>query len=114
MGTMSAFVLGEASRGREAKVFDWDKAAMLIKERGATSARAGLSDDWKWTGGDILRDGKPIPDGDTYTYLASTWATPELEIDGEIIACYRMASDTPGWNSDTYWPESAVKLLTDH
>lgn len=111
MDTMSAFVMGQANQGNEMKVFDWDKAAQLIKERKATTASAGLSGDWEWTGGDILRDGVPVPQDNTYCYLASTWATPELEIDGEIIECYRMQSDTPGWDSDTYWPESARAAL---
>jgi hypothetical protein len=57
------------------------------------------------------RDGKPVPEDDTYVYLASTWATPELDIDGDVIECYRMQSETPGWDSGTYWPESARALL---
>ena len=32
-------------------VFDWNKAAQIIKERGATNASAGLSGDWEYTGG---------------------------------------------------------------
>lgn len=93
-------------------VFDWVQAAQIIKERGAKTASAGLSGDWEWTGGKILADGKPIPKDETYTYLASTWAPPELEVDGEIIDCYRMASETPGWGSDTYWPDEALAILT--
>lgn len=100
--------LGE---GKEPKVFDWEKAAKIIIERKAISARAGLSGDWGWTGGEILRDGKPVPKNETYTYLASVHATPELEVDGEIIACYRMQSETPGWGSDTYWPPEALALM---
>ena len=84
MDSISAFAMGEANRGKPAKVFDWDRAARRIKETGATHAAAGLSGDWEWTGGDILRDGKPIPEDDTYVYLASTWATPELQIDGHV------------------------------
>lgn len=112
MDTMSAFAMGQANRGKERMVFDWDKAARLIAERGAKSASAGLHGDWDWTGGPILSDGVPVPHDETYVYLASTWATPELEIDGETIDCYRMESETPGWDSDTYWPESARALLS--
>ena len=32
MNTIAAFAMGEAYRGSELKVFDWDKAAKLIKE----------------------------------------------------------------------------------
>ena len=109
MDTLSAFAMGEVNRGKERMVFDWDKAATLIKERGAKNASAGLSGDWGYTGGEIIEDGK-IPE-DSYTYLASTWATPELKIDGEIIDCYKMESETDGWGSETFWPKSAKAIL---
>lgn len=108
MNTMAAFMRGEANRGRELMVFDWDKAAEIIRESGATSAYAGLRGDWEYTGGRILKDGKPVND---YTYLASTWAVPELEIEGEMVACYKMQSETPGWDSGTKWPTSALAIL---
>lgn len=111
MDSFQAFAMGEANRHKEIMVFDWEKAARLIRERSARNASAGLRGDWEWTGGTIFRDGKPVSKDDTYVYLASTWATPELEIDGEIIACYRMASQTPGWGSDTYWPKEAMAIL---
>ena len=80
MDTMSAFAMGEMARARgsKAKVFDWDKAAQLIKERKPEIAEAGLSGDWEYTGGEIYCDGKPVPQDDTYTYLSSIWATPCL------------------------------------
>lgn len=109
MDTASAFAMGQANRGNELKVFDWDKAAIMIKERKALNARAGLRGDWEWTGGDILVDGK-IPEG-SYTYLASTWATPELDIDGILYECYKMQSEVPNWDADTFWPDSARKIL---
>lgn len=111
MDTLSAFAMGQANRNKELKVFDWHKAAKLIKESGSKNASAGLSGDWEWTGGEIFRDGKPVPKEDTYTYLASTWATPELMHDGEMIDCYLMQSQTPGWDEDTYWPDSALAIL---
>lgn len=112
MDTLSAFAMGEANRGKPLMVFDWDKAAAMIAANNAQQASAGLCGDWKWTGGDILRDGVPIPADDTYVFLASTWATPQLILDdGEPIDCFRMVSDSPGWNSGTYWPDSALALL---
>lgn len=111
MDTLAAFAKGQANLGKELMVFDWDRAAEIIKERGATSAAAGLSQDWEWTGGEILKDGKPVPEDETYVYVASTWATPELEIGGEIIDCYRMESETDGWDAKTYWPKSARSIL---
>lgn len=109
MDTIRAFMMGEANRGRELMVFDWEKAARLIAERKPSTASAGLSGDWEWTGGDIWRDGGPVIDD--YTYLASTWATPEIDIDGEVIDCFRMQSATPGWGSDTKWPQSALEIV---
>ena len=111
MDTLSAFAMGKANSDKEPMVFDWDKAAKIIQERGATKASAGLSGDWEYTGGEILENGKPVPQEKTYTYLASTWATPELDIEGDIIDCYRMQGETPNWDSDTYWPKSALEIL---
>jgi len=112
MDTASAFAMGDANRNKELMVFDWNKAAQLIKESGAKDAAAGLSGDWEYTGGPILKDGKPVPKEDTYTFLSSTWATPELELDyDDEIDCYIMQSESDGWDSDTYWPQSALDIL---
>ena len=113
MNTLKAFAMGEVNANKELMVFDWIKAAKLIKEHKATHARAGLHLDWEYTGGDILADGKPVSKEDTYVYLASTWAVPELEIDGngEVISCYKMQSETPAWNSSTYWPQEALDII---
>lgn len=111
MDSMLAFAMGEANRSKELKVFDWDKAAQLIKDKKPLSVSAGLSGDWEWTGGEIYTDGKPVPAEDTYVYLASTWATPEIEIDDVRYDCFKMQSETPSWDSGTYWPESALTIL---
>jgi len=78
MNTIQAFLNAQASAGKESKVFDWDKAATMIREYGVKEASAGLSEDWEWTGGKILSDGKPVPRNETYTFLASNWATPAI------------------------------------
>lgn len=109
MESLSAFTMGEINRGKELMVFDWNKAAKIIKESGVKYARAGLRGDWAWTGGDIFDEG--VPAYMDYTYLASTWATPEIEIDGELFDCYLMQSETDSWGADTKWPESALKIL---
>jgi hypothetical protein len=110
MDTLYAFAMGQANRHRELMVFDWENAAQLIKEQDAKNASAGLNGDWEYTGGPILRDGTPVPKEETHVYLASTWATPELNIDGKIISCYRMQSATTGWDAHTYWPQSALVI----
>ena len=111
MDTLSAFAKGESNRGKPLMVFDWDRAAKLIKESGAKTASAGLDGDWEWTGGCILSDGKP--DMESYTYLASTWATPQICLGDEGVEqeCWKWQSDTPEWNQQTKWPESALAIL---
>ena len=111
MDTVAAFMMGESHRDKELKVFDWDKAAEIIKERGLKEASAGLSGDWSYTCDTIFADGQNVSKDDTYTYLASTWAIPALKIDGDIIDCYKLQSETPMWDENTYWPESAIMIL---
>ena len=101
--------MGQANRGRDLMVFDWDKAAQLIRDRKPEVASAGLAGDWDWTGGQIYADGKP--DSESYTFLHSTWATPELDMDGDVVECWRYEKDSPGWNAGTKWPQSAIAIL---
>ena len=103
--------MGQAKLGKPMMVFDWHKAADLINERNPKKVSAGLHGDWAWTGGLIYENNMPVNADDTYTFLSSTWATPEISIDGEIIDCFVMASETNGWCSDTYWPDSARERL---
>lgn len=114
MDTMAAFVMGQANREKEKMVFDWDKAAEIIRDRKPECAIAGLQHDMEWTSGTIYEDGLPVTDD--YTYLSSTWATPILEIitrdEVEDIPCFRMKHEVPEWNSDTKWPHSAIEILT--
>lgn len=99
------------AQGAKRKVFDWDKAAKIIAKKMPKEASAGLSNDWEWTGGTIFSDGRPVPKKETYVYLASIWATPELNINGKIIECWKYQDETPNWNADTYWPDSALEIL---
>lgn len=98
-------------RGDSMMYFDWDKAAQIIKERGATNAEAGLGGDWDHTGGPIWQDGKIVDPEDTYTYLGSLWAVPELDVDGELIECYT-TDESMGWDEETYWPDSARAIVS--
>lgn len=109
MDTFSAFVMGEATRGNRKMVFDWDKAATILRDRKAKTGYAGLRSDLEWTGGYILRDGKI--DKESYTYLASTWATPILIVDGNMEEDCWKYMDECQWDSKTKWPESAVAIF---
>lgn len=117
MDTISAFAAGLVNQGRPLMVFDWDKAANLIRERKPKVAEAGLQGDWEWTGGCIYQDGHIVPIDDTYTYLSSTWATPQLSIDDDTVDCFIFEEDMPEeWGgrrdaASVYWPESARAIL---
>lgn len=120
MDTMAAYAMAVGSRGARVRVLDWDEAARRIVAAKATHAAAGLGRDWEWTGGPILAEGLPIPREDTYTYLASTWAVPELAVgdhdgvwENAAEPCWRYKDETPGWDSGTYWPESALAILRE-
>lgn len=97
------------------KAFDWDKAAEIIKDRLKTHpdliAEAGLRGDWKYTGGEIFRDGKPT--NEDYTYLSSNWAIPTLILswDGyeqEEIDCSIIDSR---FGSGSKWDNKSLKIL---
>lgn len=112
LSTMACFMMGQANRGKELMVFDWDKAASIIKEKKPEWAQAGLKGDFGNTGGTIYEDGAPV--FTSYTYLASTWARPVLILndDDELeIPCYKMQHECPDWNEKTVWPESALGIL---
>lgn len=112
MDTLAAFAMAIANKDKELMVFDWDKAANIIKERKPHSVVAGLAEDMEYTSGVIYENGKVLSRNETYTYLSSTWAIPTLVIDNhEEIECYKMKSGTPNWDSDTYWPQSSLDIL---
>ena len=113
MNTMEAYLKAKAARaaGASVKVFDWDKAARMIVQHRPDSAGAGLSGDWEWTGGTIYSNGEPELEDNTYVYLASNHATPEIQIDGIKFACWVYREESDGWDVSTYWPESALNIL---
>lgn len=112
MDTMLAYARACAARAQDKPemVFDWDKCAAILRERGARNAEAFLAEDREWTGGSILREGAIVPEEDTYIYLASCWAKPMLEVDGEEIECWRLLEGS-GWDEKTYWPASARAIF---
>lgn len=109
MDTLQAAMRAAAAPPNSDKVFDWHKAAQIIKDRQPFRAEAGLEGDHEWTGGTIYRDGKPV--FNDYTYLASSWCPAELVIDDEYIECWLPAAEQPGWGAHTKWPESALAIL---
>lgn len=109
---LDIFERGEQARreGRPQRVFDWHKAARYIRDNKIEYAEAGLSEDYGWTSGVILRDGLPVRD--SFTYLSSNWATPVLVLeDGTEIECWTYETE---WDANTKWPPSAVFLLAEN
>lgn len=118
MDTMQAIMnnLAAQASGAQPRVFDWLKAAEIIRERKPLKAWAGLIEDWWWTADDIYSEGQPRPDATAY--LASNWATPTLSLRfadevREDIPCWRYLKDAPGWNAGTKWPPEALAVLRD-
>jgi hypothetical protein len=121
MGDLSftdGFIFGSAkvreavAKGLPMRIFDWHKAAEIIKQRQPSTAEAGLLTDWPSTGGEIFEDGAIVDQEHAYTYLASAWAQPTLRIDGEDIPCFITEHENPHeWDAGTYWPDSAREIL---
>ncbi len=110
MNSEIAFIKGLINRDNEQMVFDWDKAAKIIKTKNLSFAQAGLQDDLGYTAGIIWDNGIIYDDS---CYLASTWAMPVLVTDTEEIPCYKMQHEVPNWNEYTLWPKSAKRIIQE-
>ena len=104
-------VRAAVAAGKKRRVFDWDKAARLIRDRQPSVAEAGLAEDWNNTGGVIYEQGRPLGHGESYTYLSSFWATPLLVMDGDEAPCFTDDDDDDSDHSGDRWPESALAIL---
>lgn len=111
------------------KVFDWCKAATILKERDPHAAHAFLNKQRDTTRGRIWLNHQPCTEDDTL--LASRWDTPMLEIDCVATECYvdpmqiekefqkeRLPDGTvtilprkAEWGMHTLWPDSALRIL---
>ena len=114
MDTAQAILMGALNRHRERKVFDWCKAAKIIKSNNPDEVWAGLKGDFENTSGLIYSEGKIIDSYQIGMYLASTWATPVIQLlinDEEYeFPCYIMESETT-WNEHTVWPDEAKDII---
>lgn len=104
--------LGEMlfNTGNPYMVFDWAKAAQIIRDEQPTRVEAGLAGDWGYTGGVIFEDGRIVEE--SYTYLSSFWATPQIKVDGEHRDCYIIADDNTEWDAKTKWPAEVRAILS--
>lgn len=90
-------------------IFDWMHAAELIKKLNPKTAYAGLMEDWSSTSGKIIYNYEPYLED--YTFLASSWAHPVLEIDNVFYDCYIIGELKPDCNEYTKWPKEAIEVL---
>ena len=111
MDTIKAIQLAELSSGIENKVFDWVKAANIIKENPNKNWNAGLSCDLEWTGGRIWDADKKNIDNNSYTFLSSNWAIPVIYDDSGLeIECYVKATETE-YGEETRYPKEFMDIL---
>lgn len=112
------FAKGLQNRGQTHKVFDWDKAASIIKEHLIKHpdliAEAGLQGDWEYTGGVIFKDKQPT--SENYTYLSSNWATPTLILswedeEQEELDCWTYMENECRFDSSSKWDEGSLAIL---
>lgn len=104
------------AKGNPQRVFDWDKAARIIKDAlekdPNLTAEAGLEGDWDYTGGVIFNNGKP--NTEDYTYLSSNWATPTLILtingESESMDCYT-TEEKSRFGSDSKWDNRSLTIL---
>jgi len=110
------FAKASANRGNKQRVFDFDKAAVIIREKlkecPGLVAEAGLEGDWSYTGGVIFMNGKHF--SDEYTFLSSTWAVPTMILitDGEEVSmpCWHYESECR-FTSGSKWDETSIAIL---
>lgn len=109
---MGVLDISEATQHDGLMVFDWHKAAKLIKKKKATYAHVHLEGS-EVNNGWIFYDGSYEHDEVGVDHLASTWATPMLEIgDEDAIPCFIISDRREGgWDANTMWPDSAKKII---
>lgn len=92
---------------RSMKVFDWEKAEMLIRENNVLHAGAYLEGDEDFTSDTIWINGKP--NMESWFYPCSIWATPMLVINGWVTPCYvEISNDPDAIDSDDSAPDPAL------
>lgn len=96
------------------KMLDFDKAIKLVKENEGKEIYIGLAEDWLYTSGKVKANGRIGYDWDHEgpVCLASRWATPVIEIDDEVIECWKEDDGTvDSFNSEETWNRLYKKSL---
>lgn len=107
------FLGSPAPKGTPLKMFDFKKAAELIREAFKAHpdliAEAGLQGDWAYTGGVIFANGKPT--NENYTFLSSNWAKPTLILSWDGAEQEEIVCEKDGDQADCKWDYESLKIL---
>lgn len=89
-------------------IFNWVKAAELIKINKAETVYAGMKEDWSCTADTIVLNGE-MYNGTPFT--TSDWATPSILIEDVFIPCY-LKVDTK--YDAKIWTHRAIQRFNYH
>lgn len=103
-------IIVDAARVR---VFDWDRAAALIKATGARTALAGIDKDWVSSSDSIFEDGRARADSACQAWTENPAMSPCLVLDGKRISCYKemWAGDISLADRKAIWPGRSAEAL---
>jgi hypothetical protein len=94
------------------RVFDWDRAAEIIREHRPKSVVVGRKGDTTGFIEPIYADGEVAPRGAVAPTLVS-FLPLVLRLDwGEEVECWAYDFEHPEWTAETWWPSSALHILT--
>jgi hypothetical protein len=91
-------------------VFDWERAAKLMKAYDGENVRAGMKNAWTDfydNAGFILKNGEAVNEAGI---VASYNATPTIEIDGRLFPCFRWADES---DHSASWTDAAVEIMLE-
>lgn len=99
------FQFGHISKDKCDMVFDWEKAAQIIKDTRPYIAYAQLEEDWEKETRKIYQGGIPVYSETVH----SQKYRPMLVVNSEKpIPCFKMEYDTNGMEP---WPTRALNIL---
>lgn len=82
------------------KYMNWKKVQQIVDKNPNSVIYAGLQEDWNNTSGLIFARGEYY---DGYVYVASSWATPIVDVDGEEIECWTYEKTKEGSGRPSWW-----------
>lgn len=100
-----------ALRGLDSYMFDYVKAAHLIKEYAHDkTVKAGLNGDFNNTSRIVYGGGKICQS--SFVYTVSLWGVPTLAFDNWMVECYNIRSGPEGKDWEGFWPPETMEILT--